>query len=517
MSNLTRLLREQAGQMIGVCVTLLERIVLTGMLYRTWGHGDFEKWSACTALAGFISVFEFGFNLYFNNRITVDTERRNLAAAKRHYDIANTVFLVLSLVGFMVITAAPVIVPTLAGQTIGEDGLPIVACIAGAAALRLAACGASSLYRANKQYSRLTIITAASEVMRIAVTVLVVALGGGVISAAVVTLLVTAAMQWAFIFYDTRRRFHPHRIGLGLPNWEESAVGIAIASGYFAQNVPLTVLAFLPVLVLARHGHMEGAGALAIFVLMRTLTGLPRAILQALGIVSGQECGRRLAGGDQPGAMLTLKHSGRAFAALSGIATGLLLGAGSEISVLWTGSTDATAFSYLVAGAIPMVLAPLSVLAHNVAASTNEPFFAALGRWAQIIITLGFYWIAPIDDPGLRMLAALAAGEVIGFSPLAYYGMARSIPGARVEFHVHAVAITILATLVAASATAGVVSWFHPEGTISRVAMLMLAGTACAITFPWLGLDPSGRSLLLARLAIPVEMPRLMKSMWGKE
>jgi hypothetical protein len=43
MSNLTRLLREQAGQMIGVCVTLLERIVLTGVLYRTLGARRLRK------------------------------------------------------------------------------------------------------------------------------------------------------------------------------------------------------------------------------------------------------------------------------------------------------------------------------------------------------------------------------------------------------------------------------------------------------------------------------------------
>ncbi|MCI0468042.1 MAG: oligosaccharide flippase family protein, partial [Beijerinckiaceae bacterium] len=323
VSNLTRLIKEQAGQTAGVLVTLVDRIVLTGVLYRIWGREDFEKWSECAAVAGFVTLFEFGFNLYFNNRITTDTERQNLAAAKRQYGIANTVFLVLSLVGFIMITAAPVIAPNLAGESIGEDGLPIVACLSGAAALQLAAAGASSLYRANKQYARLTIITAVSNAVRVAVTVLAVILGGGVLSAAVVTLLSSAAMQWAFIFYDTRRRFDPHRIGLGLPNWKESAEAITIASGYFAQNVPTILLTFLPVLLLARQQHLEAAGVVAIFVLMRTLTGFPRAILQTLGTVSGQECGRQVAVGDQSGAMLTLKHSGRAFAALSGFATGL--------------------------------------------------------------------------------------------------------------------------------------------------------------------------------------------------
>jgi hypothetical protein len=271
------------------------------------------------------------------------------------------------------------------------------------------------------------------------------------------------------------------------------------------------------VLLLARHQHVEGAGVLAIFVLMRTLTGLPRAILQTLGIVAGQECGRQIAGGDQAGAMLTLKHVGRAFAALSGMATGLLIGAGSQIGLLWTGSNSATRFSYIVVGAIPMVLAPLSVLALNVAACTNKPFFFALGRWAQIVLTFGWYRFAPIDDPGLNMLAALAAGEVIGFSPLVYYGMARSIPGARIEFHIHAIAVTILATFVAATATAGIVTLFQSAETIGRIAALILAGTTCAIAFPWLGLDSSVRSLLLARLHIPMAPPRLLKSIWSKE
>lgn len=498
MSNLGRLLKEQAGQTLSVLVTLVDRIVLTGVLYRAWGHAEFERWSTCMALAGFVTMFEFGFNLYFNNRLTTETEQHKLESMERVYFIGNMIFAVLSVLGFAVITLLAIIAPNLTGSSIGPQGVLVVACLAAAAALRLAACGASSLYRANRQYTRLTMIVSVSEAARIAAVLVVVALKGGIVAAAVVSLIVAASMQWAYVLYDTRRRFWPHSIGFVLPRWRESKETIAISSGYFLQNVPLVALANLPVLVLV--SQIEAVGQLAIFVLMRTLTGFPRAILQALGVVAGQECGRQVLSGDRAAAIQTLQHSGRAFSALSGIATGLLLGAGAEIGALWTGATDTTRFSYLLAGAAPMIVAPISVLAHNVAASTNEPYFAALGRWAQFILTFVFLWLAPIDDPGLRMLAALAIGEIFGFSPLIYYGITRTISGAGIGFHVRAVARAIFAALVTTAMTVGIMWQIQPQGTVGRLFTLMLAGVSGIAIFPWVGLDGAGRSMLMSRI-----------------
>ena len=101
MTHLKRLAVEHAGQAVSIAVSLLDRVLLTAVLYRLWGAVQFELWAACVALAGFVSIFELGFNLYFNNRITFETERGQAAAARRTYFISNTIFFICAAVGFL--------------------------------------------------------------------------------------------------------------------------------------------------------------------------------------------------------------------------------------------------------------------------------------------------------------------------------------------------------------------------------------------------------------------------------
>ena len=71
-----------------------------------------------------------------------------------------------------------------------------------------------------------------------------------------------------------------------------------------------------------------------VFVLVRMLSGFPRALLQQFGIVLGQECGRRLAVDDMNGAVTVVTEGARLYSVLCGVATGLLLGAGFDIALL---------------------------------------------------------------------------------------------------------------------------------------------------------------------------------------
>jgi len=78
VTHLRRIVLEQISQVIAVAAGLIDRIILTAVLFRVWGASLFEIWSACLAVTRLVSLFEFGFNLYFNNRLMIEpvTKRR---------------------------------------------------------------------------------------------------------------------------------------------------------------------------------------------------------------------------------------------------------------------------------------------------------------------------------------------------------------------------------------------------------------------------------------------------------
>ncbi len=485
---------------------LIDRLVLTGLLYRTWDTATFERWSALLAVAGLLTLFEFGFNLYVNNRLTIETERGSYALAERIYASTNFLLSASATAGLFCLGLLcffgwlPV-----DGAKIVRTPAFVLAMLALGTTLRTAACGAYALYRANRQYARLVFILSFGEISRIVLTVGLVLLGGRLLAAGFAALAAIAGIQFGFILFDTNRRFAPYCFALSVPTKKELRQAMAISSGYFAQNVPLILLMHIPVIVLT---HLEGGpGAVSVFVLLRTLTGMPRAVLQALGIVAGQECGRRLAVGDGRGTLAALEHGSRAFSSISGLAAGFLLASGSAIGTLWIGSSDIVRFNLMLAGLVPMLVAPVSPLAHNVLASTNTPAFAALGRWSQLLLTTVAAVFLPIENLALRMLTALSVGEIFGFAVLAHVGMARLVPHAQRSYHAKALATCLTSAAFGFATTHGLLLLTGSDGGGAAVGALMLAVPLCAFGFIWIGLEPNLRSALISRGLAMVAMP----------
>jgi hypothetical protein len=265
--------------------------------------------------------------------------------------------------------------------------------------------------------------------------------------------------------------------------------------GFFAHTVPTILLASFPVLYL---GHANiAAGILATFVLMRTLSGLPRAILQQFGMVLGQECGRRIAINDSAGSLRIVKEGARFYSVISGVATGLLFGAGLELTSLWTGNSAYFQLDYLLAAVLPGVLGAFAVLGLNILAGTNAPFFAAVGRWVQLVLTVVCVLALPIDDLGLRMLVALSIGEVLGFAPLAYYGVGRLVPGTTTGFHLKENLVAIVTAVLASGITRGALGLVAATAAAGPAVGIALAVVLNAILVLWIGVRSTTRQAFL--------------------
>ena len=496
MNHFKRVAAEHASQAFSIAILLVDRLLLTAILYRFWGTSKFEAWSVCLAFAGLLSLFEFGFNMYFGNRLMIETENGRTSAAQRTVRIGNALF-ALSAIASIVATVLWLLLfgsPAVSGEP-AADNITLILLMSLLASMRLSMASIYGVYRANRQFGRLALVHALGELVRIIAVAAVVALGGGLVQAGVAALATTACIQCFYVVFDLRNRFSIDPFGFALPTRAEMREILAMSTAYFAQQLPLIVLTHVPVLVVIEQS--TASGVLAGFVLLRTLAGLPRALLQSLSVVVGFECARRLAVRDQVGAFSVLSSGGRIFSVLSGLAAGVLLGAGSQIVTVWTGNPNLYRLDYLVAALLPMLIASTSVLMHNVLSSNNTPYLAAAGRVLQLAMTAVIAAGAQIPDPGLRMLVALSVGEVLGFTPLAYYAVAQLIPRAGVTFHIVMVALTSVAAALAWLASVGAMQLVPPESTSDVILALALAGACCGGLFIALGLSSSLRGQII--------------------
>lgn len=493
-----RVMIEQFGQSLTIATALIDRVILTSVLLRAWGHSSFEMWSVCVATAGLASLFDLGFSLYFNNRLMQETEQNRVEQATRTFRIANGIFAVLGSLSFAALVGASLFqIDGLTNE--GTAGLTVLI-LAVNPALKIATSGFLSLYRANRQYARLTFLQVGGEIARIVAMLLAVFFHGGLLAVAVASTVTATVLQVVIPVCDAMKRFPPFRIGFQPMPRSEMRPAFLTSLGLYAQSIPITLLASLPVLYLE---PLVGVGILATFVLIRMLAGLPRNLLQQFGTVLGQECGRCIAARDHARTLQVVVEGARLHSILSGTAAGLLLACGSEIVFVWTGSTSYFRFDYLAAAVSPMLLASFAVLAHNILGNSNAPRYLATGRWLQLALTTLAVTTLPMRDPVLRMLLSLSLGEVLGFAPIASYGVSRLVPGTSIRFLIKDVVTCICAAGLTAGLARLVVLAIAPASASERSAALGTAMLLILLIIPWVAVRSRVRRAFVEQFIQP--------------
>lgn len=495
--HLPRLIREQLGQIMVTLVGFADRLLLSALLIRVWGAESFEHWSAILAFAGFGSLFEFGFNLYYNNKIMSETEQGRHEDAARSLAEANMVMAICALGGFLIMAAAAIGFQ-IVGTTDTQNGMLAAVLLSTAAVARLLIIGVSAQYRANRAYSRFANISAIAELTRIFAIAIAVFAGADILITAIVAFAAQLIIPVLFVFIDTRRLYAPHRIEFQIPRGGRLREAMGMSGAYFGQLIPNILWLSVPILFL--QSLSLSTGAVAAFVLIRTLANLARTPLQSLGVVIGQECGRRIAVSDDSGSLAAFRGGTRLFAVLGGLACGIIMFAGKDILAIWVGTAATFDFPLAVAAMIPMLFGSTVILAHNVLVASNAPFLAMAARWLQLALTILAYFILPGLEPGLRVMAALSAGELFGYLPLAYYAVARLIPGTGFLFHARYMLLSLVAALFCSALGAILFGPSMAGGEWAAILKLLAIMAACAVFTFVFATDAATRRRLIDNL-----------------
>jgi len=491
-----RIGREYLAQLAGIVVLLADRVVLTAILLRAWGVEAFAQWSVAAAAAGLVALFDFGLNLYFSNRLTFSVEQNKMRRARHAYRAGNLLVALAAVIATLAICAGF----WLFGDRFVDTGVDAellwtVAALVLATATRYALAVHYYLYRAHRQFERQTYLIAATDLVRVVAAGVAVLLGGGLLEAALAYLAGALISSFPLALLDARRRFPEFRYGMELPNRAERRVIPPVALGFWAQSVPITIVTFLPVFVLAAIG--AGANAIAQFVLIRTLANLARMGPQLIGTVLGQEAGRRFGRRDHEGMFLVYREGCKILAAQSAGAAGVILALARPVFDLWTDNGHLYSDPLLWLAIAPLALGPSLVLANAVFGHANHPAAMVKGRLIQLGLTAAAYVALPVVDPALRMMAALAIGELIGFGVPAYLGVRKLIPEAGPAFMLDLlIRISVSATLCYAAAA---LTYALLPPSLVSLALACLAGGGAILLMTFLiGLEPGRRAILLS-------------------
>jgi hypothetical protein len=488
-----RLATEYVAQVFGFAVALADRILLTGLMVRVWGASDFGAWSVAMAGGSLVLLFDFGLGSYFANRLLIAVQRGDKAKA-RHMLFAGNLLLALALLAgvVLIILGWQILHRPIGGIDSGTTLLWIVAAIATATAAKQATLIQVALYRAHEEFARNTFFFGWTDLARISAMFIALMAGAGPLEAAMVYLVAMVVLSVVPSLIDLVLRYpdYPVRIARLAP--DEAREAFVTSGQYWVQSGVSTLITYVPTLLLG----VSGAAGMAIaqFALMRTLANFSRQVLTLFANVFGLEVSRRLAVGDRDGSAQVYREATLFIAVQTASATGALAALGSGLFLMWTG--DAALFDnwLLWLALLPPVLVPSMAMALQVMATANWPKPLVAGRFAQLVLTIGLFWLLPIDSMALRMMAALAIGEVIGLGIIVTVAVARKIEGAGMMLQLDATVRSVLALGLSYGASlAGV-----RVGGYSGLALgLVLAAVAMAVSTVVFGVSAARRSQMI--------------------
>ncbi len=345
-----------AAQALALLASLIDRLIVVGLLLRCWGADVYAGWTVLLSSAGALTLADLGMALCFGNLLQKAQAQGDSAALQRSLGVAQFVYLALTALLAVLGVAALGLgaAATLAAGRIDVAEASCVLALLGAATLLRVARGAmTQLYRAHRQFARGILVDLAAPLAIAA---------GGVVAAlaewrpatlAGLQLLCELSLGWGFMRADLRRRFPALNLRPLRPSASELSALAARLPWFAALQAAAVAQLHAPVLILGASG--VGSAALVGFVLARTMINLLRQLVTMSSLAMGVEGAHDHHRGERATVLARLSALGRVAVAATVAGSLALLMLGEGFVTLWTGRPelfDRSAAAWLCAGAV---------------------------------------------------------------------------------------------------------------------------------------------------------------------
>ncbi len=275
-----------AVQLLALALSMLDRIVVVGLLIRIWGSNLYGDWAIVVAAAGLVGLLELGLNIHWGNALHRASMDDDITAFNRIVSIAMAVSTCLAAVAVVSIAIVAIAYPSLIIGSLGQmeptSALGVFLLLGLANISRLSRGAISQVYRARGEYARGSLIDLGSLAALVLVTLGMIGAGSGPIALAMATLAIDLILAWSLYLFDLRRCNPWLVFAVAMPSCSEVRSLVSEVRWLsILQGAPV-VLLHAPILILGMAGR--GGHEIVSFVLLRTLGNLGRQLGQMLSI-----------------------------------------------------------------------------------------------------------------------------------------------------------------------------------------------------------------------------------------
>lgn len=275
-----RILKGVGAHALGVGIAMFARIIYPPLFLKAWGVDLYGEWLMLSSAVMYLSLVDFGGQMYVANRLTEAYAKHELALFKKLLNTGLAVFVLLPAVAFllfmMVISWSPTLAMPLT-QTPTEIVFWVLAILAFQICLALPLGMLSGVYRAVGMLPRSAMLNNWSQLLQLVLVSLGLWLNWGMVA--------IAAMHAIPIFVigvvtlrELRHRFSGI-INFHSVDWR-MAKGFIVPSAHFFSIQLSQALTFQGVLLII--GVTLGAVPVVLFSAMRTVTNSMRQVLAIL-------------------------------------------------------------------------------------------------------------------------------------------------------------------------------------------------------------------------------------------
>jgi O-antigen/teichoic acid export membrane protein/GT2 family glycosyltransferase len=282
VGGVRRVTKGVLANMLGQAINGVGQVVLIPIFLACWGKNLYGEWLTLSAAVTYLAMLDFGMQMFVVNRLNQCYVRGDYEEHAR--SLHSALLLSLTVAGAVLLLATPVflLIPL---ETwfhfthTTHSRVVVIELLLCAQVIGALPCGLiSGCYRSMREYPREQMVFNVRTTLSLALTALVVTLGGGLATVAG-TQLGVLLVATAWVWRDLRVRHPEVRLGLAGADLKLARSFLGPSSLFFLIQVA-TMLAVQGSVVMI--GALFGAASVAVFVPLRTLANAIRQLSAGL-------------------------------------------------------------------------------------------------------------------------------------------------------------------------------------------------------------------------------------------
>ena len=507
MPSLRRMTSNIAAQIIAFAASMVDRIVLVGILLRVWGPDVFSDFAVLQSAAQLVIVAELGMQLYFINVMQaahVNGDRQSFQRlAAIHLGMILTIVGAFGCVvlGFGAFGRIDLLVNI--SHVDPASALKIFVLYACGNLLGLIRSTTTTIYIAAGDFAISILVGAGVLMASTCVSVVVALLGGGPLALAIVYFCCTGVLGLVFVQWDTRKRY-PWRQGPpALPSFQEFSDAARHVKWFALQILAPAVWLQLPVLVL--NAWKVSGHELTSFLLLRTMVNQIRLIFQFAAVGTGIEIATHAHRGELERAWRLSAMVGVLTTVLCAVAAAGIMAFGSVVTLYWTSDPSLFSSEMAILMLTPMLLVAPLQQPTSMLQFANMTLAPGLQRLLQIVLGPILCLAGQYTLGATGLVAGLAIAEVI-----AYWSVVGLI--ARIEFFTGFARYGVISLIAGAVAFA----WSLVAGDILMAAYKSIGVIAMGLKAAvWLTVTAAPLGYICLPKAMRARLLNSTSSIWG--